>query len=106
MDVEIRPGGSADADLVGRVDPSLPPGETVRDGRELRVGVPDGYGQDALRAAAAAAARAARRDGGRIAWAARDADEVRALVEGTAYGAYDAGIRKRGYGEGAGLTLV
>src|SRR4030095_12115073 len=34
-----------------------PAGEVVRDGRELRVGVPEGYGPDTLRAAAAAAAR-------------------------------------------------
>jgi leucyl aminopeptidase len=106
MDVELRPGGAADADLVARVDESLPAGEVVRDGRELRVGVPEGYGSDMLRAAAAAAARSIRRDGGRIVWAARDADEVRALVEGTAYGAYDAGIRKRGYASRPTVTLV
>lgn len=105
MDVELRPG-AADADFVARVDPALAPGETVRDGSELRVGAPEGYGVDALRAAAALAARTVRRQGGRIAWSAGDADEVRALVEGTAYGAYDAGLRKRGYGSSPGITLV
>jgi len=106
MDVELTPGSSADADLVATVDETLPPGQVVRDGRELRVGAFEGYGADALRAAAAAAARSIRRDGGRVAWAARDADEVRALVEGSAYGAYDAGIRKHGYGSAPGVTLV
>src|SRR5919202_1173033 len=108
MNVEIRPGVAAEADLVARVDASLAAGETVRDGRELRVGAPDGYGADAdaLRAAAAAAARAVRRTGGRLAWNARDGGEVRAIVEGTAFGAYDPGLRKRGYGDRPELTLL
>jgi leucyl aminopeptidase len=106
MDVEIRPGISVEADLVARVDTILPAWETSRAGGELRVGVADGLGLDGLRGAAAAAARAARRDGGRLAWHAAGADEVRAIVEGTSFGLYDPGIRKRGYGEGPDLTLL
>ena len=106
MRVEVRAGGSAGADVVGRVDASLPAGEVVRDGRELRVGPLEGWGADSLRAAAAAAARTLRRTGGSIAWTVETAEDVRALVEGTAFGAYDPGLRKRGYGERPELTLV
>jgi leucyl aminopeptidase len=106
MDVEIRPGISAEADLVASVDTTLSPGETVRDGREIRVGLADDLGLDGLRGAAAAVARGARRVGGRLAWRAGGADEVRAVVEGTSFGAYDPGLRKRGYGERPELTLL
>ena len=42
-------------------------------------------------------ARAIRREGGTIAWRADDPDQVRTIVEGTAYGAYDPGLYKGGY---------
>jgi hypothetical protein len=106
MDVQIRPGISAEADLVARVDTMLSAGETVRDGHEVRVGLADDLGLDGLRGAAAAVARAARREGGRLAWRAGGADDVRALVEGTSFGVYDPGLRKSGYGERPGLTLL
>jgi leucyl aminopeptidase len=106
MDLEIRPGISGEADLVARVDTALPAGETARDGNEIRVGVAEELGLDGLRGAAAVTARAARRDGGRLAWHAAGADDVRAIVEGTSFGLYDPGIRKRGYGERPGLTLL
>ena len=63
-------------------------------------------GLDGLRSAAAHAARTLRRDGGSVAWQARTADEVRAVVEGTAFGAYDPGLFKRSYAERPELTLV
>ncbi len=89
--------GAADGDVQARVDPELSPGELVRDGSELRVGAPGYPGSDALRAAAAQAARSLRRTGGTVAWAAGTEADVRAVVEGTAYGAYDAGLFKEGY---------
>jgi leucyl aminopeptidase len=106
MQLEIASPGQDD--VLALVDPELPSGEVVRDGRELRVGAPVGgwHPTDELRAAAAYAARSLRRTGGRVAWRAAEADEARAVVEGTAYGAYDPGIRKRGYGDGPELTLV
>jgi leucyl aminopeptidase len=106
MKVEVRPGSAADADVVGRVDETLEPGEVVRDGREVCVGPLAGWGLDSLRAAAAVAARAVRRAGGRIAWRVESEDDVRAVVEGTASGVYDPGLRKRGYGERPELTLL
>src|SRR3954471_6094059 len=106
MKVEVRPEGTADAELVARLDGALEPGEVARDGRDLRIGPLVGWGLDALRTAAAGAARSARRDGGRIAWRAESEDDARAIVEGTASGAYDPGLRKRGYGERPELTLV
>jgi leucyl aminopeptidase len=106
MILEVRPGGAAEADLAARVDDSLGAGEVVRDGRELRVGWAAGLGADGLRAAAAVAARSVRADGIRLAWHAGDEAEARAIVEGAAFGFYDAGIRKRGYGERPEPTLV
>jgi leucyl aminopeptidase len=41
-----------------------------------------------------------------VAWRAETADEVRAIVEGTAYGAYDAGLFKEGYAQRPELTLA
>jgi len=52
-------------------------------------------GQDTLRSAAAYAARSLRGDGGSVAWQAGSADEVRAIVDGTAFGAYDPGLFKQ-----------
>jgi len=106
MRVEIRAGAADDVAVVARVDDALPAGEVARDGRQLRVGPLEGWGADGLRAAAAAAARSIRRTGGEIGWRARDEDEVRAIVEGTAFGAYDAGLRKRGYGDRPEISLV
>ena len=106
MKVEITAGGSAEADVAARVDGSLAPGEVVRDAREVRVGQLEGWGADGLRAAAAAVARTLRRKGGSVAWQAASDDDVRAIVEGTAFGAYDPGIRKRGYEDAPELTLV
>ena len=106
MRVEVRTGAATDATLVARVDDGVAAGETERDGRELRVAALEGWGVDGLRAAAATAARSLRRTGGEIVWRADSADDVRAVVEGTAFGAYDAGLRKRGYGDRPEITLV
>ena len=106
MRVEIRAGAADDVAVVARVDDALPAGEVARDGRQLRVGTLEGWGADGLRAAAAAAARSIRHTGGEIAWRAGDEVEVRAIVEGTAFGAYDAGLRKRGYGDRPEISLV
>jgi leucyl aminopeptidase len=106
MKVEVRAGAAADATRVARIDDALPAGEIERDGNELRVGALEGWGADGLRAAAAAAARSIRRTGGEIVWRAEDENEVRALVEGTAFGAYDPGLRKAGYGELPEVALV
>ena len=104
MRVETRE--PADTDVRARLDPRLEDGEVRREANELRVGPFDLPGDDGLRSAAAAAARALRREGGAIAWRAGSAREVRALVDGTAYGAYDAGLFKRRYTERPELTLV
>src|SRR5215217_3183144 len=98
MRVEVRAGAATDATLVARVDDALAAGEIERDVRELRVGALQGWGADGLRAAAATAARSLRRRGGEIVWRADSEDDVRAVVEGTAFGAYDPGLRKRDYG--------
>ncbi len=110
MRVLFRPGEPTD--LRARLDETLATGETVRDGGEIRVGAGELVDADALRAAAACAARTLRRTGGTIAWAVDDAlpipveEQVRALVEGTAYGAYDPGLFKRGYDEHPQVDLV
>ena len=104
MRVETRE--AAATDVRARLDPDLEPGEVRRGDGELRVGAPDLPGHDALRSAAAHAARALRQDGGSVAWQTGTADEVRAVVEGTAYGAYDPGLFKLRYRERPELTLV
>jgi leucyl aminopeptidase len=104
MRIELRP--SQPGDIRARVDDALAASEVVRDGDELRVGRPDLPGFDGLRSAAATATRSLRRQGGSIAWSASSGDEVRALVEGTAYGAYDPGLFKRGYPERPEVVLV
>jgi len=102
--VETRePLGS---DVRAQVDPDLGPGDLVRDGGGLRVGAPALPGSDGLRTAAAQAARTLRAHGGTIAWSATSDEDVRAIVEGTAYGAYDPGLFKRGYGDRPRLTLA
>jgi leucyl aminopeptidase len=62
------------------------------------------YG-DGLRTAAARAARALRAEGGMIAWRAETPEEVRAIVEGTGYGAYDPGLFQAGYASRPELVL-
>jgi leucyl aminopeptidase len=102
--VETRePGGS---DVRARVDADLAAGEIRRDGADLRVGALNLPSPDDRRAAAALAARALRGDGGSIAWQAADEAEVRAVVEGTAFGAYDPGIYKADYSTRRELTLA
>ena len=104
MRVETRePAGT---DVRARLDPSLKPGDVQREANDVRVGAPDLPGQDGLRSAAAHAARSLRSEGGTIAWSAARADEVRAIVEGTAYGAYDPGLYKQRYASQPELTLA
>ena len=102
MRVDIRP--SQPSDVRASVDDSLSSGEVVRNGDELRVGADST--SDGLRTAAAAAARSVRGKGGTIAWSAANGDEVRAIVEGTAYGAYDPGLFKSGYAERPSVDLA
>jgi leucyl aminopeptidase len=104
--VRVETRAAAGSDVRARVDESLEPAEVRVGDDEIRVGprdLPDG---DRLRAAAARAARALRRQGGTIAWRAETADEVRALVEGTAFGAYDAGLFKDGFRDRPELVLA
>jgi leucyl aminopeptidase len=104
MRVEIRePAGS---DVRASLDVALPVGEVRRSDGELRVGAVEPLDGDALRSAAAAAARTLRAEGGTIAWRADDDRQARAIVEGTAYGAYDPGLFKRGYADRPELTLA
>jgi leucyl aminopeptidase len=104
MRVETRePSGS---DVRASIDSELNPGDVRRTGSELRVGAPSGLDADGLRTAAAQAARALRSEGGTIAWHAGDADQVRAIVEGTAFGAYDPGLFKSDYSNRPELTLA
>jgi leucyl aminopeptidase len=104
MRVEIRePAGS---DVRASLDVALPVGEVRRSDGELRVGAAESLDGDTLRSAAAAAARTLRVEGGTIAWRADDDRQARAIVEGTAYGAYDPGLFKRGYADRPELTLA
>ena len=104
MRVETRE--PRDSDVRARIDAALEPGELRRSEDEVRVGPPNLPGSDALRTAAAQVARSLRRTGGSVAWRAENGDEVRAVVEGTAFGAYDTGIFKRSYEDRAELTLA
>jgi leucyl aminopeptidase len=104
--VRVETRKAADTDIRARLEPDLKSGELRRDGHELHVGAPGLPGHDGLRSAAALAARSLRRDGGTIAWSATTGDEVRAVVEGTAYGAYDPGLYKQGYDARPELTLA
>jgi leucyl aminopeptidase len=104
--VRVETREPADTDVRARLDPDLVPGEIRREATELRVGAPDLPGNDGLRSAAAYAARSLRGEGGTIAWGASTADEVRAIVEGTAYGAYDPGLYQQGFDGRPELTLV
>jgi leucyl aminopeptidase len=104
--VRVETRDPAGTDVRARLDPDLAPGEIRRDGNELRAGRPDLPNLDGLRSAAAHAARSLRREGGSIAWHAGSAEEVRANVDGTAYGAYDPGLFKARYAARPELTLV
>jgi leucyl aminopeptidase len=104
MRVETREPSAAD--VRASIDPELAPGEVRRTDTELRVGPPSHVDADGRRSAAAWAARAMRRTGGSIAWHAEDEEQVRAVVEGTAYGAYEPGLFKREYAERPELRLV
>ncbi len=115
MRVEIR--GQASSDVRAQADRGLRAGEVRRDGHNLRVGLAPAGDADALRTAAAAAARSLRSSGGAIAWTLDGTDEpsseklsaeeqARALVEGTSYGAYDPGLYQRGYADRPELVLA
>src|ERR1044072_7726868 len=104
MRLETRePDGS---DVRAQVDPEPEAGEVRRSDTELRVGAPDLPGADGLRSAAAHAARALRRSGGTVAWAAANTDQVRAVVAGGAFGAFDPGVYKQRYDSRPELTLA
>jgi leucyl aminopeptidase len=104
--VRVETREAAATDVRARLDPDLEPGEVRYDAGALRVGTPELPGHDGLRSAAAHAARSLRREGGSIAWRAENADEVRAIVEGSAYGAYETGLFKERYAARPELTLV
>ncbi len=104
MRVETREPASSD--VRASLDVALPAGEVRRSDGALRVGAVEPLDGDALRSAAAAAARALRAEGGTIAWRAEDGEQTRAIIEGTAYGAYDPGLFKRGYADRPELTLA
>jgi leucyl aminopeptidase len=110
MRLELRE--AADGDVVAQIDRDLPGGEVVRDGSRLLVGHTTALGLDGLRQSAALGARSLRRTGGAIAWRTSDAlepppgDQVRALVEGSAFGAYDPGLRKSSYPDRPEVVLV
>ncbi len=101
MQLELR--AAAAGDVRGRAVPGTAAGELRRSDTELAVGVPAPLDGDGLRTAAATAARALRADGGTVSWTVDQslgvdaAEQVRAYVEGTAFGAYDAGLFKDGY---------
>jgi leucyl aminopeptidase len=104
MRLETRePSGS---DVRASIDSDLTAGTLRRSETELRVGAPGELDADGLRTAAALAARSLRDEGGTIAWRAEDAEQVRAIVEGTAFGAYDPGLFKRDYATRPELTLA
>jgi leucyl aminopeptidase len=104
MRLETRePSGS---DVRASIDSDLTAGTLRRTETELRVGAPGELDADGLRTAAALAARSLRDEGGTIAWRAEDAEQVRAIVEGTAFGAYDPGLFKRDYATRPELTLA
>jgi leucyl aminopeptidase len=110
MRVELRPAGAGDHSV--HLEPELGAGEVRhRDGR-LLAGTGGHLDGDTLRTAAAAAARALRHDGGTVAWqvapglAVAQDEQVRAYVEGSAYGAYDPGLGKQGYAGRAEVSLA
>jgi leucyl aminopeptidase len=78
----------------------------------VRVGTPATLDADALRTAVATAVRALRDDRRPVAWRIDPAlglsptEQARAIVEGAAFGAYDAGLYKRGHDDAAELTVA
>jgi leucyl aminopeptidase len=104
MRLETRePTGS---DVRASIASDLRAGEIRRTDTELRIGATAPLDADGLRTAAALAARSLRGEAATVAWRAEDAAEVRAIVEGTAYGSYDAGLFKQGYAFRPELTLA
>jgi leucyl aminopeptidase len=104
MRLETRePSGS---DVRASIDSDLTAGDIRRTDAELRIGAPRELDADGFRTAAATAARSLRSEGGTIAWRAETAEQVRAIVEGTAFGAYDPGLFKSGYAGRPDLTLA
>jgi len=109
MRVETRAAGGSD--VRAAVDGGLAPGDLRREDASLRIGAPGLSDADELRTAAANVARALRGEGGTVSWsideslALRPEAQVRALVEGSAFGAYDAGRFKSGR-EDRELTLA
>ena len=110
MRVELR--GATDGDHAVRLEPDLPVGEVRHGDGEIRIGPGDAVDADALRAAASLAARAVRREGGTVSWRVDPSlpvsaeEQVRAYVEGTAFGAYDPGLAKLGYAGRAEVSLA
>ncbi len=110
MRVELRPSGAGDQ--VVHVERDLAAGEIRHREAGLAAGIGDSPDGETLRTAAAAAARALRAEGGTVAWrvdatlAVTPAEQVRAFVEGTAFGAYDPGLHKRGYAGRAEVGLA
>ena len=101
MRVEIREPAGSDVACERRRGP--PAGEVRRsDDAVPRVGAPAALDADALRTAVAAAVRALRDDGRPVSWSIDAAlglappEQARAIVEGAAFGAYDAGLYKHG----------
>ena len=110
MRVELRPAAAGDQAV--HLEPDLDPGEVRHHELGLAAGIRGPLDADTLRTAAAAAARRLRAGGGTVAWrvdpalAVPAAEQVRAYVEGTAYGAYDPGLLKQGYAGRAELALA
>ncbi len=110
MRVELRPAGAGDQ--VFHLERELAAGEIRHREAGLAAGIGDSPDGEALRSAAAAAARTLRAEGGTVAWQVdtdlpvTPAEQVRALVEGTAFGAYDPGLQKQGYAGRAEVGLA
>ena len=110
MRVELRPAGAGDQTV--HLERDLAAGEIRHREAGLAAGVGGSLDGEALRTAAAAAARALRADGGTVAWrvdpslSVTPAEQVRAFVEGTAFGAYHPGLQKQGYAGRAEVGLA
>ena len=110
MRVELRPAGAGDSAV--HLDPEVATGETRHRDDGIVAGVRGPLDSETLRTAAATAARALRAGGGTVAWQVdpslpvAPAEQVRAYVEGTAYGAYDPGLLKQGYAGRSEVALA
>jgi len=110
MRVFLRPAEAGD--VRATIDAARAPGELTRDGDDLRIGATAPLDADAVRTAASLAARSLRAHGGTIAWRVDPAlpvlppEQVRALVEGSSFGAYDPGLFKAGYASRPKLSLA